>query len=249
MVSSAYAMHRLANTPRGVSAHSAYVASHAQLESVAFNHALVALAAKLACVDGAPNKAEYAAFHALFDEGDITDIARNRSIFVQRVTDNSSALQYARQIATMSYGNADLHVELMERLLRIATSDSALNAAEIELLRAVADILALPRETFRDLMAKTMVKPTASPYEILGIHSRASDEELREHYMSRVQKLHPDRYQAAGASSETIAMLSDQLAAVNAAYKTIQNSRGKKSARGDQQGWWSRLNAKGARMN
>ncbi len=236
--------------PRAAAMNVAVVASHAHLESVAFSHALVALAAKLASVDGTPNKAEYAAFHALFDEGDAAEIAKNRSLFVQRVTDNSSALQYARQIASMSVGNEALHMDLMQRLLRIATADAGLNAAELELLRAVADIFGIARETFRALIAKSMVKVGASPYEVLGISSRASDSELREHYMARVQMLHPDRYHAAGASSETIAMLSDQLASVNAAYKTITAQRAKKSPRTDSQsGWWSRLNAKGARMN
>lgn len=225
-------------------------AGYAHLETVAFNHALVALAAKLAVVDGAPNKAEYAAFHALFDTSE-ADTAKNRNLFVQRVTDSGSALQYARQIAGMSKGNSTLHLELMHRLLRIATADAALNAGEIELLRAVADILGLSRETFRELVAKTMVKPSATPYEILGISSRASDAELREHYMNRVQMLHPDRYQAAGASAETVAMLSDQLAAVNAAYKTITAQRGKKTSRTSEQqtSWWGRWNTKGARVN
>lgn len=229
----------------------AIVASHAQLEAVAFNHALVALAAKLAAVDGVPNKAEYAAFHALFDEGDDTHIAKNRSMFMQRVTDNSSALQYARQLAVMSNGNISLHTELMQRLVRIATADSAMNAAELELLRAIATIFGMDREAFRSLMAKAMVRSAASPYEVLGISARVSDAELREHYMSMVHKLHPDRYHAAGASAETIAVLSDQLAAVNAAYKAVQTLRAKKSSRAidASKSWWPRRNTKGASVN
>jgi len=250
MTSFASLVNPFVSAPLSAPVPAAVVASHSHLESVAFNHALVALAAKLAGVDGAPNKAEYAAFHALFDEGDANDIAKNRSLFIQRITDNSSALQYARQIAGMSVGNSALHLELMHRLLRIATADSGLNAAEIELLRAVADIFGIARETFRDLIAKSMVRAGASPYEILGISSRVSDAELREHYMARVQMLHPDRYHAAGASAETVAMLSSQLASINAAYKTVTAQRAKKSPRTDSQpGWWSRMNAKGARMN
>lgn len=228
----------------------AVVASHAHLEAVAFNHALVALAAKLAAVDGTPNKSEYAAFHALFDEGDAAQVSKNRSLFIQRLTDSSSALQYARQLASMSSGNTALHIDLLQRLMRIATADASINAAELELLRAVADIFGLTRDAFREIMSRAMVRSSASPYEVLGISSRATDGELRDHYMTRVQKLHPDRYQAAGASAETIAMLSDQLAAVNAAYKAVQTQRAKKSTRGDSPlGWWSRLSAKGARMN
>ena len=235
---------------RSQNENNAVAMSHAHLEAVAFNHALVALAAKLAAVDGTPNKAEYAAFHALFDEGDSKHIAKNRSLFIQRVTDNSSALQYARQLASMSDGNNALHIDLLGRLVRIATADASINAAELELLRAIADIFGISRDAFREIMSRAMVRTNASPYDVLGISARVTDIELREHYMAKVQKLHPDRYHAAGASSETIAMLSDQLAAVNAAYKSVQSLRAKKSTRDHSPiGWWSRFNAKGARMN
>lgn len=202
----------------------------ARVESAAFTHALVALAAKLAAVDGTPNKAEYAAFYALFVDGDSVQAAQRRSTFVRQVNDNSSALQYARQIAAMTPGQTALHRDLLDRLVKIATADAALNAAEIELLRAIADCFGLSREEFRHGISQTMTQASASPYEILGVSPKVSDAQLREHYMSRVQKLHPDRYQAAGASADTLAMLSDQLAAVNAAYQAVQQQRARKSA-------------------
>ncbi len=226
------------------------VAAHARIESVSFTHALVALAAKLASVDGTPNKAEFAAFHALFAETEHADAAQLRSLFVKRVTDTSPALQYARQIARMTTGQPELHLELFQCLLHIATADAALNAAELELLRAVADIFGLTRECFREMIAKTLVPVGASPYDMLGVSSRVSDQELRDHYMARVQMLHPDRYHAAGASAETIAVLSDQLAAVNAAYRATQQLRAKKSPRATTgtAGWWGRINTKGANV-
>lgn len=221
-------------------------AAFAGIESVSFTHAFVSLAAKLAAVDGTPNKAELGAFHTLF-EG---DEAQLRNLFIKQVTDSSSALQYAREIASMSRGEGELHLDIMQRLLRIATADAAINAAELEFLRAVANIFAIDRSAFRTMIARTIVPQGASPYEILGISSRVSDGELRDHYMERVRMLHPDRYHAAGASAETIAVLSDQLAAVNAAYQSVQRTRAKKSTRSDttRLRWWSRLNAKGARV-
>jgi DnaJ like chaperone protein len=220
-----------------------------RLESVAFTHALVALAAKLATIDGAPNKAEYAAFHALFVESDGAEAAQLRSLFVKRVTDTSPALQYAREIARMTAGQSALHHDLMSRLLRIATADAALNAAELELLRAIADVLGIAKETFRALVSQTMAPAGASPYTILGVSPHADDAELRTHYMTQVQKLHPDRYHAAGASTETVTMLSDQLAAVNAAYQTVQKLRAKKSTLLSHGSWWGRRNTKGAKAD
>ena len=50
----------------------------AQVEAVAFTHATIALAAKLAAVDGIVNTAEYGAFHALFVANSAMDSAQAR---------------------------------------------------------------------------------------------------------------------------------------------------------------------------
>lgn len=223
----------------------AKMAQHYRLESVAFQHALIALAAKLSTIDGSANKAEYAACYALFIAESQMDATQARSLFVARAMDTGSAVQYARQIAGMTVGQPALHADLLQRLLQVAAADAMPNAAELELLRAVADAFGISKETFRDLMSQGFTAASASPYEVLGISAKATDKELREHYMARVQKLHPDRYHAAGASAETIAMLSDQLAATNAAYNAVQQSRAKKSSLTGVSSWL-RKNTKGA---
>lgn len=218
-----------------------------RLESVAFMHSVIALAAKLVTVDGAATKAEYDVFHALFVEHATIDNAQARSWFVQRSTDTSSATQYARQIAAMTPGETAMHTDLMQRLVQVASADAPLNAAEIELLRAVAEVFGFVKDAFRSFISPRGEAVHASPYALLGVSPRASDKEVREHYMARVQALHPDRYQAVGASAETIALLSDQLAALNAAYQTVQQARIKKSSRTmGISAWWGRKNTKGA---
>lgn len=223
----------------------AQVVAESRVEAVATAHAVVALAAKLASVDGAPNTAEYAAFEALFAKGEGADARQRRSLFLMRVTDSSPALQYARHIAA-SVPELATRRALLGALVQMATADGALNAAEMELLRAVADIFGVTRSEFRAEIARTLVPAGASPYAVLGVAAEVSDEALRAHYMARVQMLHPDRYHAAGASAETIAMLSDQLAAVNAAYRAVQVLRSKQADRAS--GWWPRRNTKGASL-
>lgn len=197
-------------------------------ESASFSHALAALAAKLAVVDGAVSKAEYHAFEALFIDAR-TDGTRMRSQFVKHLEDRSTALQFARQVTTMTGGDLAIRRALLQRLISVATADAALNAAEMELLRVIADAFGIEREDFRLLIAAHRV-PTTSPYDVLGVSSHISDEDLRTRYMAQVQKLHPDRYLAAGASADTVAMLSDQLATLNAAYKQVRALRAKKNA-------------------
>ena len=193
-------------------------------ESAAFQHALAALAAKLAIVDGPVTKAEYHSFMALFDTDSAIDSARLRGQFIKHLTDVSSPLQFARQIAGMTEGDAKLHTDLLDRLLAVATADATLNAVEMEFLRAVADIFDISGDDFRAAVSRHLV-PATSPYEVLGVTANISDAELRARYMAQVQKLHPDRFQAAGASAETVALLSDQLAALNAAYQQVRATR------------------------
>lgn len=209
----------------------------------AFAHAIVALAAKLAACDGVPDKAEYLAFQSLFiADGDV-DAMKLKSLFVKHTHDDSSALQYARQIAAATPGQTNLHRELLSRLLRMANADAMINAAELEFLRAVARAFAIEGEAFRTLIAGAIAPASASPYEVLGVADDASDDEIREHYMASVLRLHPDRFQAAGASAETVAMLSDQLAALNAAYESVKRTRAKKYA---PPAWLGRRYNKGA---
>ena len=218
------------------------------LATASLTHALVALAAKLAVVDGTPNKAEYAAFHALFVEEAAPDALQRRSLFIKHVTDASAPLQYARQIKDATAGNAALHLDILTRLVQVANADAAINAAELECLRAVADVFGIEKETFRSLIGRTMAPAGASPYAVLGVDSHVTDAQLRAAYMAKVQMLHPDRYHAAGASAETVAMLSDQLAAVNGAYKAAASARAKKSSStmAAASAWWGRKNTKGA---
>lgn len=198
------------------------------LQDVEFTHALVALAAKLVAADGKPSTAEYTAFLSLFplNEG---GNAKLRSLFVKSMNDSAPALQYARRIVTLYPGADTLYREVLDRLLKVATADAALNAAEHELLRAVAQLFDVPMEEWRQMVAGYIRPAHANAYAILGAHKRMSDLELRNRYMAQVRLLHPDRYQAAGASDDTIAMLSDKLASINAAYESIMRAReGKK---------------------
>lgn len=196
-------------------------------ESAAFTHALGALAAKLATVDGAATPVEIRAFEALFLDTRRADAAILRRHFLAQLTDMAPALQFARQITRMTEGDVGLRRDLLERLLRLASADAVLNAAEMEWLRAVADVFGIARDDFRALLSAHVV-PTRSPYDVLGVAASMSDEKIRARYMAQVQMLHPDRYLAAGASAETVSMLSDQLAALNAAYQQIRALRAKK---------------------
>jgi DnaJ like chaperone protein len=198
------------------------------IESASFTHALVALAAMLSAVDGTPNNAEYLAFQSLFVADGAADETKLRSMFVKLVRERASSLQYARQIAAMTKTQSTLRREIFVRLVRIGTADGMLNAAEIEWLRAVGKAMGMMAEDTRSMIEQCFTYSARSPYVLLGVSPQVDDEQLRAAYMAKVHALHPDRYQAAGASEETISMLSNQLASVNAAYHDALAEREKK---------------------
>lgn len=209
------------------------------VESLAFSHALMVLSAQLAAIDGYAKPAEYAAFESLFVDRAQADPHRIRAQFDKYVTEKTSLLQYARQLHALTASQPRLRQDIFVRFVRIATADGLLNAAEMEWLRAVGKIFDLAPEFVRLKLEQCFTR-AESPYVVLQVDPQVSDAELRVAYMARVQALHPDRYQAAGASAETIAMLSQQLATVNAAYAHAVKARQKKHAFSPTQWWQSR---------
>ncbi len=200
---------------------------HSVPQTVEFTHALIALAAKLVAADGKPSTAEYAAFCSVFPLAEGAE-AKRRSLFIRAMNDTAPALQYARRIVALYPNAMTLYHELLDRLLQVASADAALNAAEHELLRAVANVFDVPMDQWRHMVGRYIRMADANPYTVLGAHKRMSDSELRARYMAQVRLLHPDRYHAAGASADTIAMLSEKLAAINAAYAAITEARASK---------------------
>ncbi len=63
------------------------------------------------------------------------------------------------------------------------------------------------------------------PYEILGVHSQVSDEELKQIYHTRARNYHPDVIQSLGLSAEFNDLANTQMARINDAYECIERER------------------------
>lgn len=69
------------------------------------------------------------------------------------------------------------------------------------------------------------VKGRQDPYQILGVDTKASDEEVRSTYHRRVQNYHPDVIQGAGLPREFVDLANTQMARINDAYQRIVELR------------------------
>lgn len=192
--------------------------------------ALVTLAAKLVQADGAPSREELLAFRALFPQSDAAHEMSAR-LFAKASNCQRSPAANAREIAAL-FPRGDVSLEeLMERLLRIATADAALSAAEMDFLKTVGRALGFSRGSLRTMIARHHMPASENPFHLLGVSAKASDDELRAAWRLKVRESHPDLMHGKGARAGHRAIAEARLAAVNAAYDGIQRQRmGKKAA-------------------
>ena len=67
-----------------------------------------------------------------------------------------------------------------------------------------------------------------NPYEVLGEHEDATDEEIKEAYRALARKYHPDKYIDEGLKE----MATEKMKTINEAYEEIKNIRAGKSSAG-----------------
>ena len=135
---------------------------------------------------------------------------------------------YARQIASHLQDELDLKVSVLECLFHVACADGILHPAEDTFLGDVARMFELPDADFKAIR-RAFVRDPDSPYEILGVSPRATDDEVKARYRQLVKCHHPDALVARGVPPEFLRAAEHRLSAVTAAYEAIQIERGNRA--------------------
>lgn len=196
---------------------------------IAFTFAIIALSAKLAQVDGVVSKQSYWAFREVFPVQASED-TKIRSLFLMAMNEKSQPEQYVRQIVRLFPERPVLYREIVNRLLKVATADSALSAGKYDYMQRVALKLGLTRREWKKMVGSFTAARQADPYTILGIERSSSAAEAKAAHRALVRAHHPDRFAAEGASPDTVEMLAARMAEINAAYDAVQRSGRKKGA-------------------
>ncbi len=198
---------------------------------VAFTTAVIVLSAKMAKADGRVTRAEVDAFKELFHipPDEMKNVGR---LFNEAKTDAQGFEPYAEQISMMFAHQPAVMEELLGGLFHIARADGFVHPKELEFLRKAALIFGFSEVQFERLKAIHMGDmggaDGADPYQVLGLSSEASEDEIKKTYRTLIRENHPDTLIAQGMPQEFIDVANEKMAAINAAYDVIEKERGLK---------------------
>lgn len=192
---------------------------------IAFTIGVIVLGAKLAKADGQVTKDEVSAFKRVFQipPEEMKNVGR---LFNQARKDAGGFEPYARQIGKMFHSNPAVLEELLHGLFHIARADGKVTPEEVDYLQQVAKIFGFDARTWNRIRAANIGADQNDPYTLLGIEPDASDEDAKAAHRKLVLENHPDKLVAQGLPPEFVALATDKLAKINAAYDQIRKDRG-----------------------
>lgn len=198
-------------------------------KQIAFTIGVIALGAKMAKADGVVTKDEVHAFKEVFrvPASEAKNVAR---IFDLAKQDIAGFESYAKQLARLFKDDPDMLHNILEGLFHIAEADKVLHPSEREYLATVARHFGIGEAEFRSILARHVVDERRSPYEILGVDQRMSEEDVHRHYRKLMVENHPDKLIARGLPQEMIDIATRKIAALNEAYDEIRHAHQRRPA-------------------
>lgn len=193
-------------------------------DRVAFAVGVIALGAKMAKADGVVTIDEVNAFKEVFKapEAEMRHVANLFDLAKQNVAGYET---YADRLATMFKGNRKLLEDVLEGLFHIAKADEVLHPREEQFLAGVAKHFGMTDTEFAYIKARNVIIAKRNPYDVLGVKSSVSNDELRSQHRRVVAENHPDKLIARGLPKEFVSIATKKIAAINEAYAQIRKER------------------------
>jgi DnaJ like chaperone protein len=187
--------------------------------SIVFTTGIVALSAKMARSDGVVTRDEVAAFRSLLDVPS-ADIPRLEALFDLAKSTTAGFEAYARQLADLFSDEPALLQDVLDGLFHVAAADGVLHEAEHDYLLTVSGIFGFDDKLFSQIEARH-VRRADDPYRVLGVSRQMSFAEIKATWRRLVSEHHPDKALGRGLPPEAIAIATERLVAINAAWARI----------------------------
>ena len=185
---------------------------------------MIALAGKLAKIDGHVSKEEVAVVSAGIKELEVDEEGEAflKNVFREAKQSPHDYREVAEDIRRLRAGQADFAAHIVGFLLHIAIADGVFSDSERVFIDEVSRILGLPQEQYRQMVEE--ICPTErldKCYEVLGLPRTATMAEVKARYRKLVTKFHPDKLSGKDLAAEFERFAQEKMASINEAYETI----------------------------
>ena len=196
-----------------------------------FATGVIALAAKLAKIDGKVTKDEVDTFKRIFDFPN-DDIKLISKLYNSAKKDPNNYQSYAKQLKDCLLDKKVLQ-EILNALFAIAYADKQLHYKEEKMLVEISEIFGVSKEDF-DRVKSVYKNKTSSvqdklqkSYALLGVSESDSLDNIKKKYRNIIKDYHPDRIQGKGLPDEFIKFANKKLVDFNEAYNEIKKQKEK----------------------
>ena len=131
----------------------------------------------------------------------------------------------AEQLVTLFKGNRKLLEDVLDGLFHIAKADGEVHRQEEQFLGEVAKLFGFTVSEFNSIKARHLVAAKRNPYDVLGVKSSISDEDLKSHYRMLLADSHSEQLIARGVPKEFTVIAIEKRAALSEAYEAIMKER------------------------
>ena len=202
--------------------------SYHEKAQMTFFVATFSMLAKVAQADGRISLEEIQAVEGFMaNELNLTPESKRFAVEIFETAINSPmAFQdFAGQFYHQFHNQHRLLDLMIDVLLRLSVADGALSDSEEKLISSAARIFRFSEQKYNELKAR-YAPDFEKYYAILGIHSRASDDEIKRQYRKLVKEYHPDTIASKGLPEEFNKFAHDKFREIQDAYDAVKQERG-----------------------
>jgi DnaJ like chaperone protein len=184
---------------------------------------LMALSAEVMKADGKPLKSELEYIKAFFAQQFGPQFSREHLQILKHFLDAPS-IPIDRICNDIKFRTqVEVRIQLLHYLFGIAKADGHVADVEIDVLRRIADLMAIPHSDFESVK-NMFYRDVNSDYHVLGIEPTVTDDEVKKAYRQMAVRYHPDKVTHMGEEYQKGAK--EKFQKIQEAYENIKKSRG-----------------------